>query len=108
MVVNDTDYHGSLPSLKPINTCVLCHNLLSHVRLSFTHSATRQEHIMDPPFRARDAGGRSSRHQHQFSSSASFRRASHTIDMTSPAHDTSRQASLRLNFIIVGAGLSHA
>lgn len=35
-VANDSDYHGSLPSLKPINTCVLCHSFLSHVRLSFT------------------------------------------------------------------------
>jgi hypothetical protein len=63
---------------------------------------------MELPFRARDVCGGSSRHQHQFSSSASFRHSSHTIDLTSPIHDTLRQASLPLDFIIVGGGLSHA
>ena len=63
---------------------------------------------MEPlPFRARDVGGGSSRHQRQLSSSASFRRTFHTIDLESPAHNTSKQASLPLDFIIVGAGLSH-
>ena len=63
---------------------------------------------MDPPFRARDVGEGSSRHQHRFSSSASFRRTSHSIDMTPRTDYTSRQAALQLDFIIVGGGLSHA
>ena len=64
---------------------------------------------MELPFRARDISGGSSRHRHQSSSSTSFRRTSHhAIDLTSPVHDTPRQANLLLDFIIVGAGLSYA
>ena len=59
---------------------------------------------MEIPSRASDASAGSSRRQHRSTPSASFRRPSHTNDGTPPAHDTSRQASLRLDFIIVGGG----
>lgn len=64
---------------------------------------------MEPlPFHVRDVGGGLSRHRHQLSSSASFRRTPHTIDLMSSTHDTSKKANVSVDFIIVGAGLSHA
>jgi len=63
---------------------------------------------MELPFRARDLSGGPSRHQHRHSSSGSFRRTFHAVDLTSPVHDTPRQASLCLDFIIVGGGSFHA
>jgi hypothetical protein len=61
---------------------------------------------MEPPFRPGDVTRGSSRSQHQSSPSASFRPTSHTTVLTSPNHDVSRQASLHLDFIIVGGGMS--
>ena len=63
---------------------------------------------METPSRVRDASAGPSRRQHRSTHSASFRRSSHTSDVTPPAHDTSRQASLRLDFIIVGGGKSRS
>jgi hypothetical protein len=54
-----------------------------------------------------DVDGGSFRRQHQSFPSASFRRPSHTTDVTPTTDDTSRQASLHLDFIIIGAGSSH-
>ncbi len=61
---------------------------------------------MDLPFRTRDVNGGSSRLHHQ-SSSTSIRRTSYT-NVVPPTHDIARKASLHLDFIIIGGGLSHA
>ncbi|KAF8474487.1 FAD/NAD-P-binding domain-containing protein [Russula ochroleuca] len=53
-----------------------------------------------------DVDGGSFRRQHQSFPSASFRRPSHTTDVTPTTDDTSRQASLHLDFIIIGAGIA--
>lgn len=59
-----------------------------------------------PPFLTGDLGG-PSRHQH-LSSSESVVHTSHNIELVSPTHETSKQARLCLDFIIVGGGSSHA
>jgi hypothetical protein len=61
---------------------------------------------MEIPSRVCDVSAGPSRRQHRSTHSASFRRTSHTSDMIPPARDPSRQASLRLDFIIVGGGKS--
>jgi hypothetical protein len=102
----NSDYHGSpfVETDKFVRPVLL---------FSFSRFANllpiQLSHIMEPlPFRAHEVGGGSSRHQHQPSSSASYRHTSQTIELKSPTHETSKQARLCLDFIIVGGGLSHA
>src|SRR6266851_6381825 len=64
---------------------------------------------MNYPFRARDFSGASNpnpRRQHRSSSSASFQHPPHTSNAP-PSRPEPRQASLHLDFIIVGGGLFH-
>lgn len=80
----------------------------SHVRLPSSHSASYQDYTMEIPYRVCDISAGPSRRQHRSTHSASYRRTSHTSDVTPPARDPSRQASLRLDFIIVGGGESRS
>jgi len=64
--------------------------------------------MMNYPFRARDFSGAPNPHprrQHRSSSSASFQHPPHTSNAP-PTHEP-RQASLNLDFIIIGGGLFH-
>jgi hypothetical protein len=92
-------------TLKGLNSHVLRYTFCSHVRLPSFHSALYQDYTMEIPCNV-TAGP--SRRQRRSTHSVSFLRTSHTGDVTPPARDTSRQASLRLDFIIIGGGKSRS
>ncbi|KAI9507583.1 FAD/NAD-P-binding domain-containing protein [Russula earlei] len=65
--------------------------------------------MMELPFRGRNFSGGPNAYthrQHRSSSSASFRHSSHPSDGSPSTRETSRKASLQLDFIIVGGGIA--
>jgi hypothetical protein len=63
--------------------------------------------MMDQSPRSSDFNKFSTHRRHRSSASASFRHPFHGFNGPTPAHDPLRQASLHLDFLIIGGGLSH-